>query len=137
MIAGIGSDIVDIRRIAALLERFPQRFITRHFTAGEIAAAQALNKQSPASLAAYYATRFAAKEACAKALGCGIGAFVGWHDIETLRLPNSPPALHLTSGALRYISQAKKSTHPIHAHVSLSDEFPYAQAFVVLEFRPA
>ncbi len=137
MIAGIGSDIVDIRRIEALLARFPQRFIARHFTASEIAAAQALNKQSPAALTAYYATRFAAKEACAKALGCGIGAHVGWHDIETLRSPNSPPSIRLTPRALRYLSQAKHNTHPVHAHVSLSDEYPYAQAFVVLEFRPA
>ena len=128
MIIGIGNDICDIRRIRATLERHGERFAKRCFTAVERDRA-AQNGDA----AATYAKRFAAKEACAKALGLGIDHGIFLRDIGVVTLPSGQPALDLTGGALARLQAITPPGHRAHAHLGLSDEYPYAQAFVVLE----
>jgi holo-[acyl-carrier protein] synthase len=123
MIIAIGSDIVDIRRIENALERFGKRFAERIFTANE----QVYAKGDAGKLA----KRFAAKEACAKALGTGLGR-VSWQDIEVLRQPGQAPRLALHGEALKRLAQITPSGKSAQLLVTLSDEYPYAQAFVVI-----
>ena len=146
----IGLDIVDIRRIAAVLERYPQRFTARIFTAAEQAKADRRPQRDGAnnSRAATYARRFAAKEACAKALGTGVPRRgVHWRDIEVRNLPSGAPEIHLSGGALARAkslvtqqgTQGRQGTQSNviepELQVSLTDEYPYAQAIVWLLAR--
>jgi holo-[acyl-carrier protein] synthase len=132
MILGIGSDLCDIRRIERSLERFGARFTHRIFTAGERA-----RSERRAAAAASYARRFAAKEACAKALGTGLRAGVFWRDMEVVNLASGRPTLSLTGGALARLQAMLPPGHEAIVHVSLTDDPPLAQAFVVIEARPA
>ena len=131
MILGIGSDLCDIRRIERSLERFGARFTHRIFTAGE-----RTRSERRAASAASYARRFAAKEACAKALGTGLRAGVFWRDMEVVNLASGRPTLRLTGGALERLRAMLPPGHEAVVHVSLTDDPPLAQAFVVIEARP-
>ena len=131
MILGIGSDLCDIRRIEAVLERHGERFTHRVFTQGERA-----RSDRRAARGASYARRFAAKEACAKALGTGLSRGVFWRDMEVVNLPGGQPTMRLTGGAARRLAELTPAGHRAELHVSLTDEPPLAQAFVVIEARP-
>jgi holo-[acyl-carrier protein] synthase len=131
MILGIGSDICDIRRIAQSLERFGERFTHRVFTEQERSKAD-----GRLTRAETYARRFAAKEACAKALGTGIARGVFWKEMEVLNLPGGQPSMKLTGGAAERLSKLTPAGHEAVIHVSLTDDPPIAQAFVVIEARP-
>lgn len=125
MILGIGSDIVDIRRIEKLVARFGERFLNRVFTSSE----RAYCNDRPASLA----KRFAAKEAMAKALGCGIGEHLQWKEAEVFNLPSGKPSMRLLGSGLALLATLTgPGKPPIAIHLSLSDEYPYAQAFIVI-----
>lgn len=131
MIIGIGSDLCDIRRIARSLERFGDRFAGRVFTPGERARSDRRAERAPS-----YARRFAAKEACAKALGTGLRAGVFWRDMEVVNLPSGQPTMRLTGGALARLHALTPAGHEAVLHVSLTDDPPMAQAFIVIEARP-
>jgi holo-[acyl-carrier protein] synthase len=131
MILGIGSDLCDIRRIERSLERFGERFTHRVFTEGE-----RRRSDRRAARAGSYARRFAAKEACAKALGTGMRGGVFWRDMEVVNLPSGRPTLRLGGGALERLRAMLPDGHEAVLHVSLTDDPPVAQAFVVIEARP-
>lgn len=131
MIIGIGSDLCDIRRIGRSLERFGDRFRQRVFTAGE-----QRRSDGKATMAASYAKRFAAKEACSKALGTGMRQGVFWRDMEVVNLRSGQPTMRLTGGALKRLQMLLPEGHEAVIHVSLTDDMPLAQAFVVIEARP-
>ncbi|MGO4737437.1 holo-ACP synthase [Bosea sp. 2KB_26] len=131
MILGIGSDLCDIRRIEQSLERFGERFTHRIFTEGERA-----KSDRRATRAASYARRFAAKEACSKALGTGLSRGVFWRDMEVVNLPGGQPTMRLTGGAAERLAVMLPPGHEAFVHVSLTDDPPMAQAFVVIEARP-
>ena len=128
MIVGIGSDLCDIRRLAAVLERHGERFAARCFTEVERRKAE-----RRADRAGTYAKRFAAKEACAKALGTGLRHGVFWRDMGVVNRPSGQPTLALTGGALRRLTALMPAGMEPVIHLSLTDEHPYAQAFVVIE----
>lgn len=128
MIIGIGSDLCDIRRIERSLERFGERFTHRIYTEGE-----RTKCERRAARAASYARRFAAKEACAKALGTGIRLGVFWRDMEVVNLPGGRPTMRLTGGALARLKEITPPGYEAVVHVSLTDDPPLAQAFVVIE----
>jgi holo-[acyl-carrier protein] synthase len=131
MIVGLGSDLVDIRRVAATLERFGDRFTHRLFTADE-----RRRCDRRAARAEGYARRFAAKEACAKALGTGFRQGVFWRDLEVINLPTGQPTMRLTGGALRRLGVIlPPGTEPL-IHVSLTDDPPIAQAIVIISASP-
>jgi holo-[acyl-carrier protein] synthase len=130
MILGIGSDLCDIRRIERSLERYGDRFTHRVFTEGERA-----RSDRRAARAASYARRFAAKEACAKALGTGMSNGVFWRDLEVVNLPGGRPTMVLTGGALAQLGRMVPPGHEAVVHVSLTDDPPLAQAFVVIEAK--
>ena len=131
MILGIGSDLCDIRRIERSLDRFGDRFTNRIFTAGERARSDRRAARAPS-----YARRFAAKEACSKALGTGMRAGVFWRDMEVVNLPSGRPTMRLTGGALARLEEMTPAGCEALVHVSLTDDPPLAQAFVVIEARP-
>lgn len=131
MILGIGSDLSDIRRIENSLERFGDRFTMRCFT--EIERTRSERKPDRASS---YAKRFAAKEACAKALGTGIRRGVFWRDMGVVNMRSGQPTMALTGGALARLQEMTPAGHEVVIHLSLTDDHPYAQAFVVIEARP-
>lgn len=128
MIIGFGSDLVDIRRIARTLDRFGDRFLNRVFTETERRKAA----RRPSRLAATYAKRFAAKEACSKALGTGLRRGVFWRDIGVLNSPSGKPVIELTGGAARRMVEITPPGMAVGIEVSLSDEYPYAQASVII-----
>lgn len=130
-ILGIGADLSDIRRIQASLDRFGDRFKHRCFTEQERARSD--KKADPAWS---YAKRFAAKEACAKALGTGMGQDVYWRDIGVVNLPSGQPTLALNGPAARRLEVMTPAGHLAHIHLTMSDEHPYALAFVVIEALP-
>lgn len=132
MILGIGSDLCDIRRIERSLARFGERFTERVFTAGERRKCDARATRAPS-----YARRFAAKEACSKALGTGLRAGVFWRDMEVVNLPGGKPTMRLTGGALERLGRMVPAGMVAIVHVSLTDEPPLAQAFVVIEAVPS
>lgn len=132
MILGIGVDLIDIRRIERTLARFGERFTRRCFTAVERARAE--RKATPAAV---YAKRFAAKEACAKALGTGFSQGVFMRDIGLVNLPSGQPTLALSGGAARRLAALTPPGHAADLHVTLTDEPPLAQAFVFITVRPA
>ena len=131
MIIGIGSDLIDIRRIENSLERFGERFIDRVYTPIERARSEQ-RKQRAAS----YAKRFAAKEACAKALGTGLNRGVFWRDMGVVNLPGGKPTMHLTGGAQARLEQLTPDGHHAVIHLTITDDFPLAQAFVIMEALP-
>lgn len=131
MILGIGSDIVDIRRIEQVLERHGERFARRVFT--EIERARA---ESRANRAATYAKRFAAKEACAKALGTGIGGGVFWRDLAVVNLASGRPTMQLAGGALNRLSALTPAGSQARVDLTMTDEWPLAQAFVIISAIP-
>jgi len=128
VILGIGSDLTDIRRIQASLDRFGDRFRGRVFT--EIERTRSDRKPDPASS---YAKRFAAKEACAKALGTGIRRGVFWRDMGVVNKRSGQPTMALTGGALKILTGLLPEGHEAVIHLSLTDDHPYAQAFVIIE----
>ena len=131
MILGIGSDLCDIDRIARSLERFGERFTHRIFTEGERRRCDARAARAPS-----YARRFAAKEACAKALGTGLARGVFWRDMEVVNLPGGKPTMRLTGGAADRLREMLPAGHVARLHVSLTDDPPMAQAFVIIEAVP-
>ena len=128
MIIGLGSDLADIRRIEATLERFGERFVSRIFTDVEQA-----RSERKADRAASYAKRFAAKEACAKALGTGIRRGVFWRDMGVVNLRSGQPTMALTGGAAERLAKMVPAGMTASIHLSLTDDHPYAQAFVIIE----
>ena len=131
MILGIGSDLSDIRRIEASLARFGDRFKTRVFTETE-----RTRSDRKADRAASYAKRFAAKEACAKALGTGIRRGVFWRDMGVVNMRSGQPTMALTGGALERLKAMTPAGSRAVIHLSLTDDHPYAQAFVIIEAVP-
>ena len=132
MIIGLGSDLIDIRRIARSLERFGDRFTTRVFTDIEQAKSDRRKER-----AASYAKRFAAKEACAKALGTGMSDGVFWRDMGVVNLPGGKPTMHLTNGAAARLERMTPARMRAVVHLTITDDFPLAQAFVIIEALPA
>ena len=132
MILGLGSDLVDIRRIDATLRRFGDRFTARIFTDGE-----RRRCDRRAARAEGYARRFAAKEACAKALGTGFRQGVFWRDLEVVNLPSGQPGLRLSGGAARHLALLVPPGWAPSIHVSLTDDPPIAQAIVIISAVPA
>lgn len=130
MILGIGSDICDIRRIEKVYAAYGQRFLTRIFTPVE--QKKALQRSSAAPT---LAKRFAAKEACAKALGTGMNAGVFWKDMGVVNAPSGQPTFALTGGALKRLEAMTPPGMKAHIHLTITDEYPAAQAFVVIEAR--
>ncbi|HVB88976.1 MAG TPA: holo-ACP synthase [Beijerinckiaceae bacterium] len=128
MIIGLGSDLCDIRRIEDTLGRFGDRFAQRCFT--EIERAKSDRR---AERAASYAKRFAAKEACAKALGTGMNEGVFWRDMGVVNLPSGKPTIHVTGGAAKRLSEITPPGLVARIHLSITDEYPMAMAFVVIE----
>ncbi|MDP9589665.1 holo-ACP synthase [Shinella sp. AETb1-6] len=132
MIIGIGSDLIDIRRVEKSLERFGARFTERCFTQIEQAKSDGRKNR-----AASYAKRFAAKEACSKALGTGLAQGVFWKDMGVINLPGGKPTMHLTGGALERLKWMLPAGHEARIHLTITDDFPLAQAFVIIEALPA
>jgi holo-[acyl-carrier protein] synthase len=132
MIVGIGSDITDIRRIERAIERHGERFLNRIFTEAERA-----KSDGRAARAASYAKRFAAKEACSKALGTGIAQGVFLRDMGVVNLPSGQPAMRLTGGAAARLEQLIPAGHEAQILVTITDDYPLAQAFVIVSALPA
>jgi len=131
MILGIGSDIIDIRRVQKVIERHGERFLSRIFTDVERAKAERRAKSVDT-----YAKRFAAKEACSKALGTGIRQGVWWRDMGVVNLPGGRPTMKLTGGALRRLEALTPAGHEVRIDLTITDEYPMAQAFVVISAVP-
>ena len=127
MIIGLGSDLIDIRRVERSIERFGDRFLDRIFTEVE---KQKSDKR--AQRAASYAKRFAAKEACSKALGTGLRKGVFWRDMGVINLPGGKPTMKLTNGALRRLEQITPKGHIAVIDLTITDDFPLAQAIVII-----
>jgi holo-[acyl-carrier protein] synthase len=132
MIVGLGSDLIDIRRIADTLARHGERSTARVFT--EIERAKSDRRRERA---ASYAKRFAAKEACAKALGTGLSRGVFWRDMGVVNLPGGKPTIELANGAAARLAEMTPAGHRAVVHLTITDDFPLAQAFVVIEALPA
>ena len=130
MIIGIGNDMIDIRRVEKTLEKHGERFTTRCFTEIEQAKSDRRFKR-----AASYAKRFAAKEACAKALGTGINRGVFWRDMGVVNLPGGKPTMALTGGAAARLAELTPDGHEAHVHLTITDDDPMAQAIVIIEAR--
>lgn len=128
MIIGLGNDLIDIRRVERSLERFGDRFVQRVFT--EIEQAKSDRRKERA---ASYAKRFAAKEACSKALGTGLRKGVFWRDMGVANLPSGKPTMVLTGGALRRLESMIPEGHMPMIHLTITDDWPLAQAFVIIE----
>ena len=128
MILGFGIDLCDIRRVEQLLEKHGERFVLRCFTDAERE-----KSDGRAARAASYAKRFAAKEACAKALGTGLARGVFWRDMGVVNLPSGKPSLLLTGGAATRLDVLVPAGHEAVIHLTLTDEYPFAQAQVIIE----
>jgi holo-[acyl-carrier protein] synthase len=131
MIVGIGSDLIDIRRIERTLERYGERFVRRIFTDVEQSRSERRRQR-----AASYAKRFAAKEACAKALGTGMSRGVFWRDMGVVNLPGGKPTMVLSGGASTRLSELLPDGHDGFVHLTITDDYPLAQAFVIIEASP-
>ena len=128
MILGIGNDLIDIRRVERTLERFGPRFVARVFTEVEQA-----KSDRRAQRAASYAKRFAAKEACAKALGTGVPRRgVHWRDLGVVNLPSGKPTMKLTNGAARRLEEITPEGMAAQIDVTITDDYPLAQAIVII-----
>ncbi len=132
-IIGLGSDLCNIERIQNSLDRYGERFTNRIFTEAEIAKAE----QRVLTRAATYAKRFAAKEACSKALGTGYSNGVFFKDMGVANLPSGQPTLHLTGGAAARLAAITPPGMVADIHLTLTDDHPWAQAFVIITARPA
>ena len=132
MLLGIGSDLVDIKRIESSLERFGERFIKRIFTEVE-----QRRSEGRAERAASYAKRFAAKDACSKALGTGLRRGVFWRDMGVINLRGGKPTMALTGGALARLVEMTPAGMTAQIDLSITDEYPLAQAFVIISAVPA
>jgi len=128
MIIGIGSDLIDIRRVERLVAEFGDRFIQRLFVEAEIA--KAAKRADPIPT---YAKRFAAKEACSKALGTGIHQGVFFRDMGVVNLPTGQPTMLLTGGALKRLQAITPAGMTARIHLTITDEPPLAQAMVMIE----
>jgi holo-[acyl-carrier protein] synthase len=131
MIIGIGADLIDIRRVEKTLERFGDRFTRRCFTEIERAKSDAR-----ANRAASYAKRFAAKEACSKALGSGISMGVNWRELGVVNLPSGQPTLRLTGSAAERLARLTPAGLVPRLDLTITDDYPLAQAFVVISAWP-
>jgi holo-[acyl-carrier protein] synthase len=131
MILGLGSDLVDIRRIEKVLARHGDRFIQRIFTPIEVAKAE-----RRATRIDTYAKRFAAKEACSKALGTGFRKGVFFRDLGVVNLPSGRPTMALTGGALKRLNEITPEGYEARIDISLTDEYPLAQAIVIISAVP-
>ena len=131
MIIGLGSDLIDIRRIEKSLAKYGERFTSRIFTEIERKKSDARHER-----AASYAKRFAAKEACAKALGTGISHGVFWRDMGVVNLPGGKPTMNLTGKAGERLKSMMPAGHTPVVHLTITDDFPLAQAFVIIEAVP-
>ena len=132
MILGIGSDLCNIDRIEATLARHGDRFRTRVFTERE----QAKAESRPRAVVATYAKRWAAKEACSKALGTGLRMGISWRDMAVSNLVTGQPVMQLTGWAAARLAEMTPPGHSAIVHLTLTDDHPWAQAFVVIEARP-
>jgi holo-[acyl-carrier protein] synthase len=130
MIIGIGNDLCDIRRVEETLAKYGERFTQRCFTDIE-----RRKSEGRAARAASYAKRFAAKEACAKALGTGLNHGVYWRDMGVVNLPSGQPTMRLTGGAAARLAELTPPGREAFIHLTITDEAPLAQAFVVIEAR--
>jgi holo-[acyl-carrier protein] synthase len=130
MIIGIGNDLIDIRRVEKTLARHDARFTKRVFT--EIEQAKSDKRHNRA---ASYAKRFAAKEACAKALGTGLSRGVFWRDMGVVNLPGGKPTMALTGGAAKRLAEIMPDGHVADIHLTITDEIPLAQAIVIIYAR--
>ena len=127
MIIGLGNDVIDIRRVEKTIQRFGERFLDRVFTDIE------RRKSDGRTLrAASYAKRFAAKEACSKALGTGFRHGVFWRDMGVVNLPSGRPTLELTGGAERVLQELTPAGHEVRIDLTITDDFPSAQAIVII-----
>jgi holo-[acyl-carrier protein] synthase len=131
MILGIGTDLANIDRIAATLERFGDRFRNRVFTPTEQAKAERRR-----DVAGTYAKRWAAKEACSKALGTGLSMGISWRDMAVTNMSSGQPQMQVTGWAAERLAAMTPPGHEAIIHVTLTDDHPWAQAFVVIEARP-
>ena len=131
MIIGLGSDLIDIRRVEKSIDRFGDRFTHRCFTDIERAKSDGRRNR-----AASYAKRFAAKEACSKALGTGLANGVFWKDMGVVNLPGGKPTMKLTNGAAERLAEMLPAGHRANIHLTITDDHPYAQAFVIIEALP-
>jgi holo-[acyl-carrier protein] synthase len=132
MILGLGNDLIDIRRIEAAIERHGERFLNRLFTDIERAKSDAR-----ANRAASYAKRFAAKEACAKALGTGMAFGVYWRDMGVVNLPSGRPTMMLTGGAAAQLERLTPEGFEPRIDLTITDDFPHAQAIVIISALPS
>jgi holo-[acyl-carrier protein] synthase len=132
MIIGLGSDLIDIRRIDKSIQRFGERFLGRIFTALERE-----KSDKRAQRAASYAKRFAAKEACSKALGTGLRRGVFWRDMGVVNLPGGKPSMKLTGGALKRLHEITPKGMTPQIDLTITDDFPLAQAVVIISANPA
>src|SRR3954453_21538970 len=135
MIIGVGSDLIDIRRVAKAIERHGERFLGRIFTEAERAKADR-RANSEKMVVPPYPKRFAAKEPCAKALGTVIRKGVWWRDMGVVNLPGGQPTMRLTGGALRRLEVLTPAGHDARIDLTITDEYPIAQAFVVISAVP-
>jgi holo-[acyl-carrier protein] synthase len=131
MILGVGTDLANIDRIQRTLDRFGDRFRNRIFTEREQSKAE-----NRLDVAGTYAKRWAAKEACSKALGTGLRMGIAWKDMSVTNLPTGQPVMHVTGWAAARLAQMTPAGHRAVIHVTLTDDHPWAQAFVVIEARP-
>ena len=131
MILGIGTDLANIDRIQGVLTRHGDRFISRVFTETEQAKASRRKDE-----AGTYAKRWAAKEACSKALGTGLRMGIAWRDMSVSNLPSGQPVMEVTGWAKNRLDEITPDDHKAIVHVSLTDDHPWAQAYVVIEARP-
>jgi holo-[acyl-carrier protein] synthase len=127
MILGLGNDLIDIRRIEKAIARHGERFLSRIYTDIERAKSDRRNQR-----AASYAKRFAAKEACAKALGTGLNHGVFWRDMGVVNLPGGKPTMALTGGALKRLEKLTPPGHRVRIDLTITDDFPLAQAIVII-----
>ena len=128
MIIGHGIDLIDIRRVEKTINKFGNRFINRIFTKGEIIRSDNRNKRIES-----YAKRFAAKEACSKALGTGFRSGVYWRDIEVINEKSGKPILKLTGGAHKRLEKLIANNNDYNISLSITDDYPWAQANVIIE----
>lgn len=133
MIIGLGSDLIDIRRVEQVLARHGDRFIDRVFTPLERSKAE---KRTEKLRAATYAKRFAAKEAASKALGTGFRNGVFWRDLGVVNLPSGQPTLRMTGGAAARLAEITPAGHAAQVSLTMTDEYPYAQAMVIITAVP-
>jgi holo-[acyl-carrier protein] synthase len=131
MILGIGNDIIDARRVGKVIERHGERFLARIYTEAERAKAERRKNRVET-----YAKRFAAKEACAKALGTGIRQGVWWRDMGVVNLPSGKPTMKLTGGALKRLEAITPPGHDAQIDLTITDDGPMAQAIVIISAVP-